>query len=71
METKEKLGTFLRQRRNSLGISQSELADRAGLDRTYVSMLERGLKYPTVLTLIKIGNVLNIKPSQILSEIDL
>ena len=65
------LGKFLKQRRTSLGLSQNTVAEKAGLDRTYISMLERGKKNPTVLTLYKIGSVLDIKPSQILMEIDL
>ena len=35
-------GAVLRQRREHVGISQGELASRAGLHRTYVSLIERG-----------------------------
>lgn len=49
-------------------MSQEQLANISGMDRTYISMLERGLKVPTITTLIKIGKALEIKPSDILKE---
>lgn len=66
-----KLGKLLKQHREALGLSQNTVAEKAELDRTYISMLERGKKNPTVFTLYKIGKVIEMKPSQILSEIDL
>jgi len=44
-------------------ISQEELAHRAGMDRTYPSLLERGLRQPTIGRLIAIGIALNMEPS--------
>lgn len=42
------LGKFIRQKRMSLGLSQEELADRAGLHRTYISDVERGIRNLTI-----------------------
>ncbi|MBX9687578.1 MAG: helix-turn-helix domain-containing protein [Candidatus Obscuribacterales bacterium] len=42
------LGKFIKQKRMSLGLSQEELADRAGLHRTYVSDVERGIRNLTL-----------------------
>ncbi len=42
------LGKFIRRKRQSLGLSQEELADRAGLHRTYVSDVERGIRNLTI-----------------------
>ena len=43
MERIEKsFGIVLRERRESLGLSQEEFADKAGIHRTYVSSVERG-----------------------------
>jgi transcriptional regulator with XRE-family HTH domain len=61
-------GDYLKQKRTEKGISQEYLANLSGMDRSYVSMLERGLKMPTITTLIKIGKALEIKPSDILKE---
>jgi transcriptional regulator with XRE-family HTH domain len=51
----------LRLLRESKGISQEELAARAGLDRSYISLVERGRRSPTVNTLIKISTVLAVE----------
>ena len=51
---KSAIGRILRVKRESLGISQETLAERAEVDRSYVSILERGLKSPTLETLEKV-----------------
>lgn len=42
------LARNLRLARQRVGVSQEELADRAGVDRTYVSGIERGVRNPTI-----------------------
>lgn len=56
-------GTKLKELRQSQGKSQEELAHESLLDRTYISMLERNIKSPTVTTVIKIANALSISPA--------
>lgn len=51
-----------------MGLSQEELALRSELDRTYISMLERNLKNPTLTTLIKIAKSLSISPSTLFTR---
>ena len=41
-------GRAIKQERIKKGITQEELADRCGLDRTYISRIERGFKNPTL-----------------------
>ena len=41
----------VRTQRTKVGLSQEELAHRAGLHRTYVSMIERGIRNPTLVVL--------------------
>ena len=41
-------GKVIKQERIKKGITQEELADRCGLDRTYISRIERGFKNPTL-----------------------
>jgi len=48
------LGRVLRSFRTRSGISQEDLADRAGLHRTYVGSVERGERNPSFLSLTKI-----------------
>lgn len=56
----------MRRAREALGISQEDLADRAGLHRTYVSGVERGVRNPTVTVLEKLAKALKVKSSTLL-----
>lgn len=56
--------------RQSANLSQEGLADAAGIHRTYVSQIERGLKSPTLHVLINIADALNINASDIVVEIE-
>ena len=58
----------LRRFRKDRGLSQEALAHEAGLDRTYVSGLERGIRNPTVLVLSDLAGVLGIEPYQLLLD---
>ena len=64
------LGEVLAALRHKAGLSQEELADRAGVHRTYVSLLERGLKSPTTRTLFAIADALGSRPSLILGRVE-
>lgn len=52
------LGRRIRERRRSVGLSQEELGHRAGIDRSYISGLERGLRNPTFQVLNQIAGAL-------------
>jgi len=67
-DLKATIGDVLRAAREKLGLSQEELAERAGVDRTYVSILERGLKSPTLETLEKICGALGTLPEQVIQD---
>lgn len=62
-------GKKLRRCREDLGISQEELADRAGLDRTYVGGVERGERNLGLLNLFKIAIALNTTASALLQGV--
>lgn len=70
MELSTALAKILKKERKNKNISQEELAFRAGLDRTYISLLERELRKPTLDTIFKICKVLDIMPSTFLKEIE-
>ena len=59
-------GKIIARLRQSAGISQEELADRAGIHRTYVSQIERGLKSPTIVMLLRLSKALNSAPSKLI-----
>ena len=63
-------GKVLKQRREALNLSQEELAFEAGLHRTYISLLERGIKTPTLNVLFQLADALDILPSQLIEEIE-
>jgi transcriptional regulator with XRE-family HTH domain len=57
-------GRVLRSIRESQGISQEELAAKAGYHRTYVGLLERGEKSPSLRTLFNVAGALKVRPSE-------
>jgi transcriptional regulator with XRE-family HTH domain len=66
MKITKRVGVNLRRAREEQGLSQEDLADRAGLHRTYLSGVERGVRNPTVTVLEKIAKALKVKPSSLL-----
>jgi transcriptional regulator with XRE-family HTH domain len=67
-DLKTAIGNVLRAKREKLAVSQEVLAERAGVDRTYISILERGLKSPTVETLERICAALGTLPERVIEE---
>jgi len=65
---KKTFGKVLQSIRLKKGLSQEKLALDCGLDRTFISMLERGLRQPSLTTIVKISNTLQIKPSKLLLD---
>lgn len=63
-----KLGKVLKSFRLNVGKTQEEIALEAGLDRTYISMLERGEASPTFVTLEILAKTLNVKISQLVMK---
>lgn len=63
-----RLGRIVRKHRLAAGLSQEELAERSGLHRTYISLLERGLRNPSVGVLGRIGGVVGLPASRLLAE---
>ncbi|MEQ1780145.1 MAG: helix-turn-helix transcriptional regulator [Hyphomonadaceae bacterium] len=63
MDVRKRVGGNTRRLREKQGISQEELADRAGLHRTYISGVERGVRNPTVVVLQKIADALGVELS--------
>ena len=53
-------GSSLREARQGAGVSQESLALACDYDRTYVSLLERGLRQPTIGTLFQLADNLNV-----------
>jgi len=55
-------GEVVRERRQKAGLSQEKLAELAGLDRTFISELERGLTSIAIRRLDQLAEALGTKP---------
>lgn len=62
------LGKVIRQRRESMNITQEAFAELTDFDRTYISLIERGKRNLSVLNLQVIASALNQKVSDLLKE---
>ena len=58
----------LAQRRQDAGLTQEQLAQRAGLHRTYIGAIERGERNISLATLETLADALNTPPSTLLTE---
>jgi CheY-like chemotaxis protein len=61
-------GTAIKNKRSELGISQEELADRAGLHRTYVSDVERGARNLSLESIEKLAGALELSVSGLFAQ---
>lgn len=68
MSLRSVVATNLRRIRRQQGLSQEELADRAGLNRNYVGMLEREENAATVDVLERLAEVLSVEPTVLLEK---
>jgi transcriptional regulator with XRE-family HTH domain len=64
------LGQAIRAQREQLGLSQEKLAEQCGFDRTYISMLERGTRNPSLLNLLKLAKGLQTSVSTLTEVLD-
>jgi transcriptional regulator with XRE-family HTH domain len=62
MRLQEIFGTNLRRLRHASGLSQEELAHRAGINRNYVGLLERAANSPTLDTIERLAAELAVDP---------
>ena len=64
------LGLNVRKRRESRRFTQEALAERADLDPTYISGIERGVRNPSILSLVRIAAALDTPISELCQSID-
>ena len=60
MTPAQAFGKIIKQARTEMSVSQEQLALVSGLDRTFVSKLERGVRQPSLETILKISAVLDV-----------
>jgi len=69
-ELQAAFGAVLRELRERRGFSQEGLAFESELDRTYISLLERGKRQPTLATLFALASPLQTRPSRIVAAVE-
>ncbi len=63
-------GKALREARLNEGLSQERLALDSNVDRTFISMLERGIRQPSLGTLFALAKTLGVRPSRLISSVE-
>lgn len=66
MDVRQRLAVNMKRLRKERGWSQESLADEAGLDRTYISGIERVVKNPTVTVVERIASALDCRIGDLL-----
>ncbi|HWC59649.1 MAG TPA: helix-turn-helix transcriptional regulator [Verrucomicrobiae bacterium] len=60
----------VRKRREEKELTQEALAERANLDPTYISGIERGMRNPSVLSVLRIARALGVTTSKLMEKVD-
>jgi transcriptional regulator with XRE-family HTH domain len=66
----QRFGSVIRRRRAEVGLGQEALADRAGLHRTHVSLLERGKRMPSLEVVRKLAAALGTTMASLVAEVE-
>lgn len=61
-------GRVLRRRRIALDLSQDKFAQLCGMDRTYPSLMERGMRCPSVAVVVRVACVCKVPPATLFRE---
>jgi len=69
LKPEEAFGLVLKDLRNNKNISQEKLALDGELDRTFISLMERGLRQPSLTTILQISDALNIKADVLIAQV--
>lgn len=68
---RSRLGLNVRRRREALDLTQEALAERADLDQTYISGIERGLRNPGIINVSKLAKALEVTTADLCKGVDL
>ena len=66
----KQFGNLIRRRRQAAGLSQETLAEQARLHRTYISLLERGLRLPSILVVQQLAAALKTTMTSLVQELE-
>jgi transcriptional regulator with XRE-family HTH domain len=68
MDIRKLFGTNVRRLRIAANLSQAAVADRMGVDRAFISAIERGRQNATLFTILEVAEALSLHPSLFLLE---
>jgi transcriptional regulator with XRE-family HTH domain len=69
MRPEQAFGIVLRDLRQARSLSQEALALESELDRTFISLLERGLRQPSLTTILQLAGPLGVAPEDLVAEV--
>ena len=64
------LGQNVRRRREARALTQEKLAEKAGLDPTYISGIERGLRNPGIKNVARLAKALGLSTAELCKGVD-
>ncbi len=64
-------GFTLQKLRLEKNLSQAELAKASQVDRTFISLMERGIRQPSLTTVFHLARALKLKPSELVSQVEI
>ena len=64
------LGQNVRRRRETRDLTQEKLAEKAGLDPTYISGIERGLRNPGIKNIARLAKALGFSTADLCKGVD-
>lgn len=70
LDLQRRFGRLVRRQREEIGLSQEALAHQAGLHRTYVSLLERGHRNPSLAVVCALASALGTGMADLVRELD-
>lgn len=68
MDVRQRLALNVRRLRHEKGLSQEKFALGFGVDRTYISGIERGVRNPTILVVERLANALGVSVADLFTE---
>jgi transcriptional regulator with XRE-family HTH domain len=69
-DVRERFGTAVKFRREGLGLTQEDLADKAGIHRTYLSDVERGTRNLSLVNIERLAAALGLKVSELFVAVE-
>ncbi len=69
-DIRERFGFAVKDRRESLGLTQEEFAERAGIHRTYLSDIERGTRNVSLINIERVAQGLSMKLSELFQAVE-